>query len=155
MSYEGYEVKYCSNGHKKEVVDALAGMYGDETVKPCFCGSDEEYWDSVNETNGCECEYLSDEERAKGVKCGAHEKVPQKPIGYTMVKCKECNGSGMVMDVVEEKCCGKIDCELCFGTGTKYTPSSCNIFRRCPICLGRGTEPVPKYDISVLKIRHK
>ena len=154
MSYEGYEVKYCSNGHKKAVADALSSMYDEENVIPCFCGSDEEYWDSVNETNGCECEHLTDEERSKGIQCCAHEEVT-KIIGYTMVPCKECKGTTMVFDTVETECCGKVDCPECFGTKIKYAPSSCNIQRKCPTCLGRGSEPVPIYDISPLKVRHK
>jgi len=150
MSYEGYEVKYCGNGHKKAVVDALTTMYDPEEVKPCFCGSDKEYWDSVDETNGCSCE---DTDRPQEYQCPCHEKVT-KILGYTMIPCRQCNGSGTVPDVFEEKCCGTADCRLCFGTGTKYVDSSCNINRKCPNCLGRGTYPVPIYDIAVLKERH-
>jgi len=154
VSYEGYEVKYCSNGHRKAVVDALEGLYGDEKVEKCFCGSDEEYWDSVNETNGCECEHLTDEEHSKGIQCGAHESVT-KIIGYTMVSCKLCKGEKLVLDQQEEPCCGEPDCPQCFGTKLKYIESTVNIKRRCPRCTGRGTEPIPVYDISVLKVRHK
>jgi len=154
MSYEGYEVKYCSNGHKKDVVDALSTMYDDEDVKPCFCGSDEEYWDSVDETNGCECAHLSTEELSDGIQCCAHEKVT-KIIGYTMVPCKTCNGETMVLDKQQEGCCGKPDCPECFGTKIKYVDSTVNIKRMCPKCFGRGTEPIPVYDISILKRRAK
>ena len=154
MSYEGYEVKYCSKGHKKDVVDALSSMYDEENVKPCFCGSDEEYWDSVDETNGCECAHLSTEELTKGVQCAAHEEVT-KIIGYTMVECANCFGLGMVPEKFEKGCCGEQTCQKCYGTKISYEESITGIMRACPKCFGRKTTPVPIYDISTLKRRNK
>jgi hypothetical protein len=60
MSYEGYEVIYCICGYRKATREA--SMFSKLAPDPCpICGSTEEAWDSVDETNGCQCEYIEQE----------------------------------------------------------------------------------------------
>lgn len=97
MSYEGYTVVYCVCGYRKDTRDAYDDPY---CSVPCpICDATEEVWDSVNETNGCECDYYIKEwEEAGGIGdpplCPAHEKVTQvvEVVGEQICPC--CNGKG-------------------------------------------------------------
>jgi hypothetical protein len=160
MSYEGFVVKYCKNGHRKTTVNALVDMYDGEEAEPCkICGEKEEVCDSVDETNGCECEYLTEEQRNSGVQCPAHESISYKDIiGYDKVKCKNCNGRGRVLikTFVPVDCsCGGKDkkCLECFGTGTAihlYEGLNEGTHMDCLTCQGRGFTFVPRFDLKYL-----
>lgn len=143
MSYEGYYVYYCKNGHRVAVRDC----YDDVPEKCDACGETNMLFDSVDQTNGCEC---------KNNTCPAHERITQKDIiKYDPIKCTECNGLGYVNSRGHNvhRCCSDPKCEKCFGTGEHFVivenPLS---LESCDFCHGRGKIFVDVYDLS--KISH-
>lgn len=171
MSYEGYEVYYCKNGHRIGSWDVYdpdspSGYCGifDKKLRCPICGLVEYVVDCVDQTNGCECEYTLKE---TGKKCGSHPKV-DKIVGYTGVDCERCSGEKLVKipDIYESVPCSKcgVDvtlpgspvfedndpcsaCEDCFGMGVTRMPISF-VLIECPDCRGTGKSYVPIYDIS-------
>jgi len=152
MSYEGYEVWYCGNGHRIASFGAFdsPGMWDENDKGPrCqFCDSQEVHIDHVDQTNGCFCDELEEEET-----CPCHESV-RNIAGYTEVPCDDCFGTQVVEQVAEyldEPCSCKSDpaCEECHGTGTRRVPCSW-VEVDCRKCLGTGKTYEPKWDLTPL-----
>ena len=143
MSYEGYYVCYCKNGHRITVRDC----YDDMPEKCDVCGETKMMFDSVNQTNGCECEDNT---------CPAHEKITEKDIiKYDPLICRKCNGLGYVdsKNYMVICCCTDPKCPKCFGTGKEYLLTENSAANEpCDICHGRGKIFVEVYDLS--KISH-
>lgn len=160
MSYEGYKVYYCKNGHligswdvyDCDNPDGYCG-YSDKKVKCPVCGSEDVVVDCVDQTNGCECEHLP-----KGQKCSCHERV-EEIVAYTETECPECDGKKFVKipeiykDTPCEWCEGEEyplpSCCNCHGQGTLRNPMS-YIEIECQSCQGTGKGYIPVHDISVL-----
>lgn len=144
MSYEGYVVYYCGNGHLKSTKDA----YVTSDDEPCkVCGNEDTFREVIDQTNGCECN------PEEGYVCNAHPKVTEI-IGYTMIPCEHCNGTGGVPQQGPVPCdCGGKNkaCILCFGTGDKMVPIEEWEHILCPKCWGRKTMPVPIFDLNPIK----
>lgn len=163
MSYEGYEVVYCACGYRKGSHDAYDYAGEDREHDPCpICGSTEVRTDGVDETNGCYCHELEEDER-----CPAHEQITDKDIAkYAAVLCPTCCGTGRLraatLFVVNGCFCGgskaspvKKNCDKCFGTGYTYDFCFANdaVDAVCPQCKGRGQTFKPLYDLSKLNRR--
>jgi len=145
MSYEGYVVYYCKNGHRLGTKDA----YEEDVPEGCdICGEKDYVFDSVDQTNGCEC---------RDNTCAAHEKIIEKDVvKYDPIKCHKCDGLGYIAasNYSISSCCSDPKCELCYGTGKKYElQDSEEAINPCPICKGRGKVFVKVYDLS--KLIHK
>ena len=177
MSYEGYEVHYCENGHRIRYADAYDSYYDDERTDPCpVCGSTTFYCDYVDQTNGCQCEYVFpemfpdfkggmadlNEAQTKEMEesCGAHETV-DTVSSWSPVPCSSCDGSGTKKIVKRRKpepcpVCKefgeKNSCDLCKGSGYVMVPSEW-IDGTCPDCEGRGHKYAEVWDISKLKAK--
>jgi len=145
MSYEGYDIYYCANGHEVETVGCYESF---ETVICPICGSTEFYRDAVDETNGCYCDEILEE----GERCPAHPSVT-KVIAFTLIDCPYCKGTktvSMPSTYKDEPCeCASTGCEVCFNTKVKRVPDN-EITVQCPTCKGRGFTGEPVYDIQVL-----
>jgi len=161
MSYEGYYVYYCENGHKVITKDA----YDSPPDGPCpICKSKEYLFDSIDLTNGCECEYLTQEERDAGIKCACHEEELDI-IGWSPDKCPDCRGIGIIelpMIYKDELCSclaesagdswGDPVCPECFGTGNRRIADSRTFIKlMCPECKGTGLIYTERYDIDPLR----
>lgn len=144
MSYEGYYVYYCKNGHRVGARDS----YEDVPDRCDICKATEMMFDSIDQTNGCEC---------KDNSCPAHEKITEKDIiKYDPKTCRNCKGLGYVdsKNYMIKWCCADPKCPKCFGTGKKYVlifNSSSN--EPCDKCCGRGKVFEKVYDLS--KIMHR
>lgn len=142
MSYEGYDVMYCINGHNCMEIQ-------DYEKKSCpICGETEFVFDSVDQTNGCCCHKYPD-----GKKCPAHESVT-KIVGYKGIECEHCKGTGIrtincKWDLAPcEDCIGK-SCDKCKGTG-RIPKVAEKIQAHCNICYGTGIFQEPEFDVSHL-----
>lgn len=143
MSYEGYVVYYCGSGHHKSTQDA----YSEANKEPCVvCGNTDTFVDSIDTTNGCQCDYDNSF-------CSAHPKVTEI-IGYTMVPCDCCNGTGGIPQKGAMMCgCGGNNkaCPDCFGTAEKMVDIEDWEHILCPKCWGRKTMPIPIFDLTKIK----
>lgn len=142
MSYEGYSVFYCKNGHRLGVRDAYD--YEDSPPKCVICGSSETIIDMVDETNGCECQ-------GEG-SCAAHEKITDKDIiKYDPIVCSKCNGLGYIYskNYMTTYCCNEPTCSKCYGTGKEYSLiENYSSIEPCVDCCGRGKKFVAVYNLS-------
>ena len=155
MSYEGYEIGYCKNGHEVYIGDS----YLSPVNLTCpVCGETEMVLDYIDYTNGCECD--TDCYKKQGKRCPAH---PTKLdlIKYDSIICKTCSGRGYtkVSTMFSTKKCfcdRNPSCSICFGTNCVYMPyidTMSDIL--CDVCFGRGTSFVPVYDLTpLLKQQH-
>jgi len=146
MSYEGYVVIYCGNGHRLNTRDAYEG--GREPT--CWCGNKELFFDSVDQTNGC------DDYKNPDCKCPAHEKVNNEPIAFdqSTEECWRCKGTKIEPILGQEPCGCKNPrtCTTCQGTGSKPIKVAEG---PCKDCHGTGFEIEEVYDITVLKDKQK
>jgi len=149
MSYEGYVVYYCKNGHRVGSRDFYD--YLDEYSNCPDCGEKITYENHVDQTNGCFCNELPE-----GEKCEAHEKE-LRIIKYDSFDCKKCSGYKNITLTTEFKnsdClqCNKENretCPHCFGTGIIRIEKSFSI-SHCLDCRGTGKRFVPVFDVSEL-----
>lgn len=145
MSYEGYEIQYCNNGHRVTSYDA----HYTTPEKSCpICGCEEFTYDSVDQTNGCCC-------NVPEYKCYAHAQELQV-VKFDKLDCPDCGGSGFIpasnsFCVKSCICRGNPDCESCYGTNTVYTQyRGSTVSVLCSKCEGRGTAFVPVFDLTPL-----
>lgn len=154
MSYEGYIVYFCENGHEIETVDAYDSR---EATKCPICNSTKFYQDFVNLTNGCYCSDISEAEAAQSIRCPAHPTVT-KIIGYTQVSCGQCKGTGWVEITSHYKSLSCKDttptCKQCYGTGRKMV-ADVKTMIHCPSCQSTGKIAEAIYDISYLIAKYK
>lgn len=153
MSYEGYSNVYCLKGHYLESFAAHDYMWDDPSSIVCpVCGplgSKEWIEDCIDQTNGCECEYMKE-----GEKCGAHPSV-ETVIAFDPVPCKGCKGSGntlLAVSYIEIPCVCKGKnhaCEKCHGTAIKRVVDK-EMEVECPLCSGSGLQYVEVFDLSPL-----
>jgi hypothetical protein len=157
MSYRGYEVVYCKNGHRIGTESYYWAEFTDkDKEKPgCpYCGCKERVVDVVNQTNGCECEFYPEEDRDPNKPCACHERELDQ-IGWTPWSCRSCGGAGKVSCITDwrdEPCvCNGEDllCSHCHGTGTARVIEGEQEVD-CTRCAGTGTTYVEKWDISPL-----
>lgn len=99
MSYEGYVVFYCECGYKRGSWDCYDTP---DTFSPCpYCGSTKVLHDSVNETNGCECDELlanweGNIDTDDPPMCSCHETITEDDIigSFGQEICPCCKGTG-------------------------------------------------------------
>ncbi len=172
MSYEGYEVYYCVNGHKQGCFDC-SDFIEESDLSPCHvCGSTDFLRDSCDQTNGCQCvewvfpEMFADfkggvadlssvQRKEMGRSCGGHEEV-DTVVGWSPFVCSECGGSGgteLVIEWVAEPCrfCKGVNptCRECNGTRVTMRPAK-RVSAGCPVCRGRGKMFAEIWDVSRL-----
>jgi len=163
MSYEGYEVWYCPKGHRVGVLGSLCFLSDEEAEKFALCkvcGEKAITSDSVDETNGCYCDSMTEEDVAKHGKCPAHESV-ETIARYDPVPCPYCQGSGRKEITVVwrwEKCKDCTDvpfvCSTCKGRTVIPVPAETQLVH-CSCCHGSGAVYVEAYDISHLLERDR
>lgn len=151
MSYEGYVVYYCENGHRVATLDAMEVMYEGRSDLVCeVCGSKVMVEDHVDQTNGCFCDQLPAEKRP----CHSHER-PLTQVGWTSTTCPQCDGTRSVEVVLyyeDAKCsCKGVDgtCRNCFGTSHLRIAGGTTM-ANCPRCRGTGLVWEEKYDLTPL-----
>jgi len=154
MSYEGYDVWYCRNGHRLYHEASLP--FRDQPKELCeVCGEPPFVFDSVDLTNGCYCSSLSEEELKKHGQCPAHETV-KIVLGWDNVKCPSCKG-GHFQKLVATwswKACPecyskKKVCHRCRDRGIIPIPEKL-VEVECRQCHGSGVIQVERWDISHL-----
>lgn len=135
MSYEGYDVIYCANGHRIGIYDA----YDDQRPTTCaICGDTSFILDVVDQTNG-----------------EGEERITEKDIQkYDALNCPICKGLGYT-DTKEHQvknCCTNPTCNKCYGTGQEYylVDYGTNL-ESCETCNGRGKIFAEVYNLSNLK----
>ena len=163
MSYEGYDVWYCPKGHRVCTWGSnyhLADDLVEEFSKCEVCGEKASTMDVVDETNGCYCGSITEEDKKKHGKCPAHETV-ETVLGYDSMPCKCCKGTGKQEVAVawEWKPCTEcatalIVCDKCKGRKTVPVPKETQEVQ-CFCCHGTGDTPQPRYDISHLLERDR
>jgi len=149
MSYEGYVVYYCANGHWVDRLDSYEEGYH---LICKVCGSVEMVTDRVDQTNGCTCSQIPEKFRP----CPCHEKE-LKQLGWDSFECNYCKGGGIVERIIHyypEDCeCkgGDPACRKCHGTGQKHEPSTWDNTTHCTPCRGTGKLWEERYDITPLR----
>lgn len=145
MSYEGYSICFCKNGHRVGIV----GVY-EAAIDICpVCDSTQIFTEEVDLTNGCSCNDNS---------CCSHEKK-RNITGYTEKPCEVCDSKGYIKVPVhsQEFQCSKClphvpveTCGECYGTGKVWKLLERTEAVVCPSCKGRGTTFIPMFEISDL-----
>ena len=162
MSYEGYDIIYCKKGHyidERDAYNPIESPWGNSTepVATCpVCGEltmKDIVEDCVDQTNGCYCDELTDDEKAEGIKCPCHPTIT-KIIGYDPITCKSCKGSketNVAFSYSDDTCTcnGDRACDKCFGTGVRRIIFS-ELAVQCPTCSGTGIQYIPFFDLSPL-----
>jgi hypothetical protein len=152
MSYEGYVVYYCENGHRVDMLDSYEAFSASAPVCK-ICGTPAVHRDYVDQTNGCTCSQLPEKHRP----CPCHEKE-LKQLGWDSFECNYCKGSGIVESHIHHY--APVDCECkgedpacrkCFGTGQKHEPASWGHNTDCAYCKGTGKLWEERFDISPLR----
>ncbi len=158
MSYEGYVVSYCSMGHRVDIRDAYDAWETDGAPICKVCGRKAVYHDSVDQTNGCECDLMSKEEKEEFGKCAAHETV-EKILTWNSMSCAHCNATGNIEITTEwswelcPDCKGKTSgCKTC--QDRSVVPVAKNTQRiPCPSCFGSTMLRIEVWDIAALRAK--
>lgn len=138
MSYSGYEVRYCINGHQGPRYDAF-DIPELDPICP-LCKEFMDIKDCVDTTNG-----------------PGKEKIT-KINGYDFMTCPDCkDGFVKIHRLFKTNSCnckekGKIsvgNCSKCFGRGVIFVPDETTIIEMaCRKCNGVGKIAVPVYDLT-------
>lgn len=158
MSYEGFELWYCPQGHFLGHHDAHEYYGHDYDINPesencSVCGQINQknvLIDYIDQTNGCFCDELDYDEKP----CSAHPSVTEV-IGYDFRECPICEGTGEIRVptwYIPINCsCGKDPiCPICFGTGHERKPGGI-VKIACEKCKTTGKVPVERWNIECLK----
>ena len=95
MSYEGYSQFICRNGHQyvSDVYD------GDRECD--YCQTPPVWCYSVDQTNGCECDYIKEQnikvDRPDGL-CNAHAIKLEVLVAAEFETCNHCNHSKLIKE---------------------------------------------------------
>ena len=109
MSFEGYSNIFCGKGHFITSQD----VYNEEEVF-CLCGNTDRFSELIDETNGCFCDELKEDES-----CPACSKILREEniIGKSPMKCPECyDGKVGVIKSYKTGEVIQIDHQFCKGT---------------------------------------
>lgn len=136
MSYEGYEVWYCKNGHKVGILYDFS-LSDDPNFHCPVCKVKQDFLlDPVDETNGCH-------RGCDGTKktCPNHE-LDLKIIGYERIECERCHGKGTFGNYKVFVFDNKV--------GKRKFVSSAD-YDVCQDCNGTKYKLVPIFDLTPLK----
>lgn len=163
MSYEGYDVWYCPKGHRVGTFGSGCCFPEDqaEEISKCeVCEEKASTMDVIDETNGCYCDSMTEEDKKKYGKCPAHETV-ETVLGYDSMPCQCCKGTGKKEVTVAwgwkpctECATALIVCDKCKGRKEVPVPKETQEVQ-CSCCCGSGDTPQPRYDISHLLERDR